>query len=93
MLEQEAQMFGLRDKVLTSIENRSPQQTQIREVISANLLYLDQMKLESLGTPEVRHLLSCRAVPLALTRFEDRSNAVSDSLPLLPWTDINKSEE
>src|ERR1044071_837418 len=34
MLEQEAQMFGLRDKVLTSMENRSPQQTQIREVIS-----------------------------------------------------------
>jgi hypothetical protein len=38
MLEQEAQIFGFRDRTLLASENRSPQQTQIRENITTLFL-------------------------------------------------------
>jgi hypothetical protein len=42
MLEQEAQMFGFRDRTLPSTENRSPQQMQTRETISLTKILSDK---------------------------------------------------
>src|SRR5438046_7402976 len=39
ILEQEAQMFELRDRVLASVEKRSPQQIQVREVMIRQPLF------------------------------------------------------